>query len=271
MIASLIFYLFAGVLVASAIGVVALNNPVHSVLFLILSFFNASALFLLIGAEYLGLILLIIYIGAVAVLFLFVVMMLDIEIIAAKGRDNGRSFFPVAMIIGSIVFIELLAVFAAWMAGPDADGGGRLHDLPGENVATMSAISSALYTDYIVLFQGSGLILLVAMIGAITLALRKRGDTRQQDIRDQTDRSADDSVDMVNIKPTGRPMIRWIWSISNQGKGFKPHDGSDDFLFTPAFPGWIAPFYYFIRNCVDHCHCRNFFKPEKYSGYYDGD
>lgn len=197
MIASLIFYLFAGVLVLSSIGVVAMNNPVHSVLFLILSFFNASALFLLIGAEYLGLILLIIYIGAVAVLFLFVVMMLDIEIIAAK--DDEHSFAPVAMVIGSIVFIELLAVFAAWMAGPDA--GSRLHDLPGENIATMSAISSALYTDYIVLFQGSGLILLVAMIGAITLALRKRGDTRQQDIHEQTERSAEDSVDMVNIKP----------------------------------------------------------------------
>jgi NADH-quinone oxidoreductase subunit J len=199
MIASLIFYLFAGVLVASAICVVALNNPVHSVLFLILSFFNASALFLLIGAEYLGLILLIIYIGAVAVLFLFVVMMLDIEIIAARSADGGRSFFPVAMIIGSIVFIELLAVFAAWTAGPDMAG--NLTNLPGENVGKVSAISAQLYTDYIVLFQGSGLILLVAMIGAITLAMRKRGGTRQQDIREQTETDSTDAVEMVNVKP----------------------------------------------------------------------
>jgi NADH-quinone oxidoreductase subunit J len=195
MIAALSFYAFAAVLIASAVMVVASRNPVHSVLFLILAFFNAAALFLLAGAEFLAMILVIVYVGAVAVLFLFVVMMLDIDF--AQLREGFQRYAPVGAVIGGILLLELLMVISVSRVAPDAPP--PLSPTP-EGVANAEAIGRILYTDHIYLFQASGLILLVAMIGAIVLTLRERPGTRRQNIAEQVARSG--SVKLQSV-PTG--------------------------------------------------------------------
>jgi NADH-quinone oxidoreductase subunit J len=194
MIAALAFYAFAAVLIASAVMVVTARNPVHSVLFLILAFFNASALFLLIGAEFLAMILVIVYVGAVAVLFLFVVMMLDIDF--ARLREGFQRYAPVGAVIGGILFLELVLVLAGWRF-TDLAADLRLAPNPGDTVSNTAALGRVLYTDYVFLFQGSGLILLVAMIGAIVLTHRERVGTRRQVIADQVSRSG--SVVLQNV------------------------------------------------------------------------
>jgi NADH-quinone oxidoreductase subunit J len=198
MIAALAFYVFAAILIASAVMVVTSRNPVHSVLYLILAFFNAAALFLLAGAEFLAMILVIVYVGAVAVLFLFVVMMLDIDF--ARLREGFQRYLPIGGIIGGILFLELLFVFGSWQFADDAEGL-RLNAVPADATLTNTqAIGRILYTDYIFLFQASGLILLVAMIGAIVLTLReKRADSRRQNIAVQVARGH--AVTMQNIAP----------------------------------------------------------------------
>ena len=200
MIAALAFYVFAAILIASAVMVVTSRNPVHSVLFLILAFFNAAALFLLAGAEFLAMILVIVYVGAVAVLFLFVVMMLDIDF--AQLRQGFQRYLPIGGIIGGILFLELLFVFGSWQFADDAEGL-RLNAMPAEaGLTNTQAIGRILYTDYVFLFQASGLILLVAMIGAIVLTLReKRTDSRRQDIAVQVARAH--AVTLQNI-PAGK-------------------------------------------------------------------
>lgn len=180
MIAALAFYLFAAILIASAVMVVTSRNPVHSVLYLILAFFNAAALFLIAGAEFLAMILVIVYVGAVAVLFLFVVMMLDIDF--AQLREGFQRYAPFGAVIGGILFLELLLVLGAWQFSSDAQD---LRLSPTPAVSNTQAIGRVLYTDYIYLFQISGLILLVAMIGAIVLTLRERPGTRRQSIEAQ--------------------------------------------------------------------------------------
>ncbi|WP_137124208.1 NADH-quinone oxidoreductase subunit J [Roseomonas sp. HF4] len=195
MIAALSFYAFAAVLIASAVMVVASRNPVHSVLFLILAFFNAAALFLLAGAEFLAMILVIVYVGAVAVLFLFVVMMLDIDFV--QLREGFQRYAPVGAIIGGILLLELLMVLSVSRLAPDAPP--LLSPTP-TGVTNAEAIGRILYTDYIYLFQASGLILLVAMIGAIVLTLRERPGTRRQNIAEQVARSG--SVNLRSV-PTG--------------------------------------------------------------------
>jgi NADH-quinone oxidoreductase subunit J len=194
MIAALAFYAFASVLIASAVMVVTARNPVYSVLFLILAFFNASALFLLIGAEFLAMILVIVYVGAVAVLFLFVVMMLDIDF--ARLREGFQRYAPIGAIIGGILFLELVLVLAGWRF-TDLAVDLRLAPNPGGGVSNTQAIGRLLYTDYVFLFQASGLILLVAMIGAIVLTHRERVGTRRQVIADQVSRSG--SVVLQNV------------------------------------------------------------------------
>lgn len=198
MIAALAFYVFAAILIASAVMVVTSRNPVHSVLYLILAFFNAAALFLLAGAEFLAMILVIVYVGAVAVLFLFVVMMLDIDF--ARLREGFQRYLPIGGIIGGILFLELLFVFGSWQFADDAEGL-RLNAVPADATLTNTqAIGRILYTDYVFLFQASGLILLVAMIGAIVLTLReKRTDSRRQNIAVQVERGH--AVTMQNIAP----------------------------------------------------------------------
>jgi len=179
------FYLFAAVLVASAVMVVTSRNPVHSVLFLILAFFNAAALFLIAGAEFLAMILVIVYVGAVAVLFLFVVMMLDVDFAAL--RQGFQRYAPIGGVVGAILLLELLLVFASWRFAGDA-AGLRLNPTPGD-VENTRALGRILYTDYVWLFQLSGLILLVAMIGAIVLTLRGKTTTKRQDVATQVARS----------------------------------------------------------------------------------
>ncbi|NKC31355.1 NADH-quinone oxidoreductase subunit J [Falsiroseomonas selenitidurans] len=184
MIAAIAFYLFAAVLIASAVMVVTSRNPVHSVLFLILAFFNAAALFLLAGAEFLAMILVIVYVGAVAVLFLFVVMMLDVDFSAV--REGFQKYAPVGGAVGAILFLELVLVFGSWTFAEEA-GALRVNPMP-IGVDNTRAIGRILYTDHVWLFQLAGLILLVAMIGAIVLTLRGRATSKRQDISKQVNR-----------------------------------------------------------------------------------
>ncbi|BDG72577.1 NADH-quinone oxidoreductase subunit J [Roseomonas fluvialis] len=193
MIATLAFYAFAAVLIASAVMVVTSRNPVHSVLFLILAFFNAAGLFLIAGAEFLAMILVIVYVGAVAVLFLFVVMMLDIDF--AQLREGFQRYAPFGAVIGGILLLELFMVVTVWRFAPEA-AALRLNPNP-EGVTNAEALGRILYTDYIYLFQGSGVILLVAMIGAIVLTHRDRPGTKRQDIGAQVSRSGSVSVRQV--------------------------------------------------------------------------
>ena len=186
MIAALAFYFFAAILIASAVMVVSSRNPVHSVLFLILAFFNAAALFLIAGAEFLAMILVIVYVGAVAVLFLFVVMMLDVDF--ARLREGFQRYAPVGAVVGAILFLELLLVLGSWTFA-DQSAELRLSPNPGGDVTNAMAIGRILYTDYVYLFQASGLILLVAMIGAIVLTHRKSTASRRQNVGAQVSRS----------------------------------------------------------------------------------
>ena len=196
MIAALAFYAFAAILIASAVMVVTARNPVHSVLFLILAFFNAAGLFLIAGAEFLAMTLVIVYVGAVAVLFLFVVMMLDIDF--AQLREGFQRYAPIGAIVGGILFLELVMVVSTWNFAPEA-ATLRVNPMP-EGVTNAEALGRIIYTDYIFLFQACGLILLVAMIGAIVLTLRDRPGTRRQNIAEQVARSGSVTVRSV---PTG--------------------------------------------------------------------
>lgn len=193
MIAGLAFYLFAAILIASAVMVVTSRNPVHSVLFLILAFFNAAALFLIAGAEFLAMILVIVYVGAVAVLFLFVVMMLDIDF--SQLREGFQRYAPVGAVIGGILFLELVFVVGAWRSSAEAVAL-RGAPLPG-GLSNTEALGRVIYTDYLFLFQAAGLILLVAMIGAIVLTHRDRQRSRRQNIGEQVARRT--QLDMADV------------------------------------------------------------------------
>ena len=202
MIAAAAFYLFAAVLIASAAMVVTARNPVHSVLFLILAFFNAAALFLIAGAEFLAMILVIVYVGAVAVLFLFVVMMLDVDF--TRLREGFQRYAPLGAVVAGILFLELVLVLGAWTFAGDA-GELRMSPAPAGGVSNAEALGRILYTDYVYLFQVAGLILLVAMIGAIVLTLRDRPGTRRQDIAAQIARA--NTVNLRSV-PSGAGLAR---------------------------------------------------------------
>ena len=198
---ALAFYVFAAVAIASGVMVIAQRNPVHSVLFLILAFFNAAGLFLLMGAEFLAMILIVVYVGAVAVLFLFVVMMLDINF--AELRQGFLQYLPIGALVGLILLVELLAVFGAWVVAPEA-GPARLRPMPAPgDITNTHALGQILYTDYVYLFQAAGLILLVAMIGAIVLTLRQRVGVRRQSIAVQNARQRADAVEVVKVPTRG--------------------------------------------------------------------
>ena len=189
-IQGLAFYLFAIIAIVSGAMVISARNPVHSVLFLILAFFNAAALFVLMGAEFLAFILVIVYVGAVAVLFLFVVMMLDIDFV--ELREGFLRYLPFGALIGLILLVELLLVIGAWLIAPDAALVAAAPAPPPEaGITNTEAIGLLLYTDYALAFQLAGLILLVAMIGAIVLTLRQR-PVRRQRIAEQVNRRAED-------------------------------------------------------------------------------
>jgi NADH-quinone oxidoreductase subunit J len=194
MIATVFFYVFAVLLVASAATVVSARNPVHSVLFLILAFFNAGALFLLAGAEFLAMVLVFVYVGAVALFFLFVVMMLDVDF--AELRGGFQRYLPVGAAVGAILFVELLGIYWGWKFAPQAP---TLRLSPAPLGSNTQALGDVLYTDYIFLFQVAGLILLVAMIGAIVLTLRDRKTSRHQSIRMQTSRTVAETLELVEV------------------------------------------------------------------------
>jgi len=195
---AIMFYLFAAVAVASGVMVVSARNPVHSVLFLILAFFNAAGLFLLMGAEFLALIVVIVYVGAVAVLFLFVVMMLDIDF--EQLRSGFMHYLPVGALIGFILLAELVLVFGSWVIAP---GVANLAAAPlpaaASGLTNTRELGDLLYTRYVFAFQAAGMILLVAMIGAIVLTLRHRVGTRRQSIAEQLARTRAQSVDIVEV------------------------------------------------------------------------
>jgi len=193
------FYAFAGVAVASGVMVVSARNPVHSVLFLILAFFNAAGLFVLLGADFLAMILVIVYVGAVAVLFLFVVMMLDINFV--QLRHGFMQYLPVGALVGLVLLVELVLVFGAWTLSPEIGSAAAAPMPEPAQVTNTAALGLLLYTHYIYAFQAAGLILLVAMIGAIVLTLRSREGVRRQKISQQVTRRREASVEIVKVRP----------------------------------------------------------------------
>jgi NADH-quinone oxidoreductase subunit J len=198
-IPALFFYLFAGTCVAAAVMVIASRNPVHSVLFLILAFVNAAGLFVLLGAEFLAMILIIVYVGAVMVLFLFVVMMLDVDF--AQLRQGFLQYLPVGLLIGLIVLVELLLVVFTWSIGPSIQQSIASPIPPLANMPNTEALGHVLYTRYVYFFQAAGMVLLVAMIGAIVLTLHHKPSVKRQSIARQNARSKADSVEIVKVLP----------------------------------------------------------------------
>ena len=196
-IQALAFYLFAFIAIASGVMVISARNPVHSVLFLILAFFNAAGLFVLLGAEFLAMILALVYVGAVAVLFIFVVMMLDINFV--KLREGFLQYLPQGALIGVILLLELAFIIGSWVAAPSAEQFMALPIAPPDEVQNTQAIGAVLYTRYFYLFQAAGLVLLVAMIGAIVLTLRHREGVRRQDIGDQIWRRREEAVEIKKV------------------------------------------------------------------------
>ncbi len=194
MLQAVAFYAFSFVMIVSALAVIIARNPVHSVLFLIVAFFNAAALFVLLGAEFLGMVLLFVYVGAVALLFLSVVMMLDVDFAALK--QGAMQYLVFGVVVGSALFIEFIVVFIAWKFGVI----GPAAPTP-SGVSNTEALGHILYTDYVFYFQTAGLILLVAMIGAIVLALRHRPAVRRQSISRQVAREPAQAIELRDVKP----------------------------------------------------------------------
>jgi NADH-quinone oxidoreductase subunit J len=196
-LASFAFYMFATVTVASALMVISARNPVHSVLFLILTFFNSAGIFLLLGAEFLALLLVIVYVGAVAVLFLFVVMMLDIDFV--ELNEGFLQYLPVGTLVGLVLLTELIMVLGGSTMEPDIIAGGPKATT--DEMTNAEALGLVLYTDYVFFFQTAGAILLVAMVGAIVLTLQKRDNPKRQSVAAQNARRRDESVEVVKVKP----------------------------------------------------------------------
>jgi NADH-quinone oxidoreductase subunit J len=200
-ISAFFFYLFSAVMIASAVMVIGARNPVHSVLFLILAFVNAAGLFVLLGAEFLAMILVVVYVGAVAVLFLFVVMMLDVDFV--ELRQGFLDYLPVGALVGLVVLGELLLVLGSWAFAPDAATGAAVPIAPPARVSNTQAIGQVLYTRYVYFFQAAGMVLLVAMVGAIVLTLRHKTGVKRQSIAAQVARSPATSVEVRKVE-TGK-------------------------------------------------------------------
>ena len=199
MIQVFVFYLFATLVIASGVMTIAARNPVHSVLWLILAFFNAAGLFLLIGAEFLAFLLVIVYVGAVAVLFLFVVMMLDVDF--AQLRQGFLNYLPVGGLIGLIFFVELLLFIGTWIVGPGIPKAITAPIPSPETYSNTEALGLVLYTRYVYFFQIAGLVLLVSMIGAIVLTLRHKPNVKRQSIAAQIGRTREASVELKQVRP----------------------------------------------------------------------
>jgi NADH-quinone oxidoreductase subunit J len=196
-VAGLFFYLFAGMCIASAFMVIAARNPVHSVLYLILAFVNAAGLFVMMGAEFLAMILIVVYVGAVAVLFLFVVMMLDVDF--AELKQGALQYLPVGLLIGGIFLAELFLVVGAWVIGPGVSQ--AISSPIPTTTSNTEAIGLVLYTQYVYYFQAAGMILLVAMVGAIVLTLRHKERVRRQNVAEQVARTPAMSIEVMKVRP----------------------------------------------------------------------
>lgn len=192
-IAAVFFYLFATIMLASAFMVIAARNPVHSVLFLILAFVSASGLFILLGAEFLAMILVVVYVGAVAVLFLFVVMMLDVDF--AELKQGFLQYLPLGALIGIVVAIELIMVVGGWVAPAGTA------PVAASSITNTQALGQVLYTKHVYLFQAAGMVLLTAMIGAIVLTLHHRPGVKRQNIAEQNARDSKQVVELKNVPP----------------------------------------------------------------------
>ena len=195
MLSAFFFYLFATILVGAAFMVVAAKNPVHAVLFLILAFFNAAGLFVLLGAEFLAMILVVVYVGAVMVLFLFVVMMLDVNF--AELRAGFLKYLPIGATIGLLLLVELVLILGAWVTAPDITA--QAPTPPPADIGNTEALGLILYTRYVYLFEVAGLVLLVAMIGAIVLTLHHKRDVKRQKVGAQVRRTRAESVELVEV------------------------------------------------------------------------
>ena len=196
-VSALFFYLFASICVASAFMVIAAKNPVHSVLFLILAFVNAAGLFVLLGAEFLAMILVVVYVGAVAVLFLFVVMMLDVDF--AELRQGFLQYLPVGGLVGVIFLAELLLVVGSWVIGPGIPT--TITAKIPTDIPNTQALGLVLYTRYVYYFEAAGVVLLVAMIGAIVLTLRHKPNVKRQNISDQVARTKETAIEIRHVQP----------------------------------------------------------------------
>lgn len=205
MIAAIAFYVLSAVSVIAALRVVLASNPVHSVLWLITAFFSAAGLFVLMGAEFLAMLLVVVYVGAVAVLFLFVVMMLDVDFV--KLREGFARYLPFATIVAAVLLVEMILVSSAVASRGAARGAAPIALDP--DMTNAEAIGRVLYTDYVYIFQAAGVVLLVAMIGAIVLTLRHKPHVRRQKIADQVGRDRNKAVAMTSPAT---------------GKGLRPED-----------------------------------------------
>jgi NADH-quinone oxidoreductase subunit J len=195
---ALFFYLFSAVAIAAAVMVIGSRNPVHSVLYLILAFFNAAGLFVLLGAEFLAMMLVVVYVGAVAVLFLFVVMMLDVDFV--ELREGFLEYLPIGGFIGIILLAELLAVLAGWTIAPEVAANLPEPIQAASVVSNTEAIGLILYTRYIYFFQAAGMILLLAMVGAIVLTLRHKPNVKRQSVPDQVARNPATAIEVRKVK-----------------------------------------------------------------------
>ena len=190
---AILFWLFSGVLIISALAVIMARNPVHSVLFLILAFVNAAGLFLLMGAEFLGMILIVVYVGAVAVLFLFVVMLLDVDF--AELKQGFVQYLPIGALIALLVAFELGYVAVGWTRSPDAAAAAA----PSGMLSNTAALGRVLYTQYFYFFQAAGMILLTAMVGAIVLTLRHKEGLKRQNIAEQVARTPATAIELRKV------------------------------------------------------------------------
>jgi NADH-quinone oxidoreductase subunit J len=200
-LSSLFFYLFSAITIASAVMVIGARNPVHSVLFLILAFVNAAGLFVLLGAEFLAMILIVVYVGAVAVLFLFVVMMLDVDFV--ELRQGFLDYLPVGALVGIVVLAELLLVLGSWAFAPDATVNPAAPIPSLDGTSNTAALGAILYTRYVYFFQAAGMVLLVAMVGAIVLTLRHKAGVKRQSIAAQVARGPATAIEVRKVE-TGK-------------------------------------------------------------------
>ena len=196
MLSPLFFYLFATLCVGAGLMVIAAKNPVHAVLYLILAFFNAAGLFVLLGAEFLAMILVVVYVGAVMVLFLFVVMMLDVDFAAL--RAGFFKYLPIGATIGLLLLVELILILGAWVTAPEIAA--QAPTPPAADISNTEALGLILYTRYVYLFEAAGLILLVAMVGAIVLTLHHKRDVKRQNVSQQVGRTRAESVELVEVE-----------------------------------------------------------------------